>query len=114
MNKDESPKPEPLPSAILLQIEMHLRDCVGEIRRLRRDNEIMGAQLAVVETFQRALLGPRPERGMSPDVVWRVEELLKILDTTPETPAQDRDLFEGWGHRLGLDGWYEIVPFQNH
>jgi hypothetical protein len=42
------------------------------------------------------------------------EELLRILDTTPDTPAQDRDLIEGWGRRLGLDGWYEFVSFQNH
>ena len=41
------------------------------------------------------------------------EELLKILDTTPDTPAQDRDLIDGWGRRLGLDGWYEFEMVRN-
>lgn len=40
-----------------------LTQAVNEIRGLRRQNEIYGAQLEVVEVFRAALLGPRPPQS---------------------------------------------------
>lgn len=51
-----------------------LLEAAMEIERLRRQNEIMGAQLEVVEIFRAALLGPRTPQGMAVDVAWKLRQ----------------------------------------
>ena len=50
-----------------------LRQAVHELRDLRRRNEILAAQMFVVEAFHAALLGPPRSGGMSPDLAWQIE-----------------------------------------
>lgn len=54
-----------------------IRNAAAEIRRLRRDNEILSAQVSVVETFRAALLGPPRNVGMSPDIAWEMDRYLE-------------------------------------
>jgi len=42
------------------------------------------------------------------------QELLRIFDETPDAPTQDRELIRAWGQHLGLNGWFEFVPFQQN
>jgi hypothetical protein len=57
-----------------------LRAASHEIQSLRRRNELLEAQMGVVEIFRTALLGPATQRGMAPDVVWALEKEIKKLD----------------------------------
>lgn len=52
-----------------------------EILDLRRRNEILTAQMGVVEVFAAALGLKRNEGGMAPDVAW---ELQKQIDELPD------------------------------
>lgn len=47
-----------------------------EIRTLRGQNEIMGAQLDVLETLRAIALGPRPSRPMAQDVCHEIDKRL--------------------------------------
>jgi len=38
------------------------------------------------------------------------ERLLALLDGCPSDPASDRDLIQGWGTELGIQGWYSLAP----
>lgn len=63
-----------------------MAQAASEIRTLRRQNELLDAQVAVVEVFRAALLG-RPNGGfMSEDVAWRLDVLLKH-DAESKRPA---------------------------
>lgn len=64
------------------EIKFLLIRASGEIRSLRRQNEIMGAQLAVVEVFRAALLGPPPPQGMSEaeDICFTIDRLVNGTD----------------------------------
>jgi hypothetical protein len=42
------------------------------------------------------------------------QALLKILDETPDDPLHDRELIDGWGRSLGLETWFQFVPFQQN
>ena len=57
-----------------------LQDAKHEIERLRRENEILGAKVEVVNIFAAALLGPRPHGGMAPDVAWALDQKIRELD----------------------------------
>jgi hypothetical protein len=50
-----------------------LKRASAEIRDLRRQNEILQAQMGVVEVFAAALGLKRGERGMSVDVAWELD-----------------------------------------
>jgi hypothetical protein len=65
-----------------------LRQAVSEIRGLRRSNEILSAQVGVIEVFAAAL-GMRQNGGMmAEDLVWRIEqELAKEIPTNPTSAA---------------------------
>lgn len=52
-----------------------IRRLIDEHKRLRRDNEILHAQMEVVRIFGAIVL-PRIEAGMSVDPVWEVENAL--------------------------------------
>jgi hypothetical protein len=57
--------------------EILLRQAANEIRNLRRANEVLAAQAAVVETFRAALLG-RPSGGiMAPCISWEIDRYLE-------------------------------------
>jgi hypothetical protein len=47
-----------------------------EIRGLRRSNEIMGAQLDVLETIRLLVAGPRPPQMMTQDVCHEIDKRL--------------------------------------
>ena len=67
-----------------------LQQAKHEIEHLRRENEILGAKVEVVNIFAAALLGPRPPHGMSPDVAWALDQKIRELDTpvgTANAPA---------------------------
>ena len=38
------------------------------------------------------------------------ERLLGLLEGCPPEPASDRDLIQGWGTELGVQGWYALAP----
>jgi hypothetical protein len=50
-----------------------LKRASAEIRSLRRQNEILEAQMGVVEVFAAALGLKRENRGMGIDVAWELE-----------------------------------------
>ena len=59
-----------------------------EILELRRRNEILTAQMSVVEIFA-AVVGLRPqERGMTEDVAWRLQQEIDRLAT--EQPKEEK------------------------
>ena len=63
---------EPDPSR--KDLERILRDGVREIEQLRRQNEILSAQVRVIDVFDRAI--PRQGGGcMSEDVAWTMQRL---------------------------------------
>jgi hypothetical protein len=57
-----------------------LIDARHEILDLRRRNELLSAQMAVVEIFAAALGLKRNEGGMSPDVAWSLEKKINELN----------------------------------
>lgn len=61
-----------------------LRDAASEIRRLRRDNEILGAQVRVVEIFGAALAAHPPSQGSCVDIAWSLDREADRL-TQPTT-----------------------------
>lgn len=40
------------------------------------------------------------------------EELLAILDETPDAPSADRKLVDAWADHLSLGGWYQWIPYE--
>lgn len=56
-----------------------LQSASHEIQSLRRRNELLEAQMGVVEIFRAALMGPPRPMGASPDVVWALEKKIKEL-----------------------------------
>lgn len=54
-------------------------DAAREIRELRRMNDLMAAQVSVVEVFRAALLGPPRSQGQSVDVAWVLERRAEAM-----------------------------------
>lgn len=54
-----------------------------EIIGLRRRNEILSAQMGVVEVFAAALGLKRNEGGMAPDIAWALQAKIDELNNTP-------------------------------
>jgi hypothetical protein len=71
-------------------IENTIANAIAEIHMLRRDNEILRAQVDVVNTFKAALLGPPPAQGMGIDVVHNLRQAAdeirdeRLKPTAPE------------------------------
>ena len=63
--------------------DIMLRQAMHEIRELRRRNEILSAQVMVVEAFHAALLGPPRGMGASPDLCWEIERHLTEAKKEP-------------------------------
>jgi hypothetical protein len=52
-----------------------------EIIQLRRANEILQAQMAVVDVFAAALGLEKGQMGMSPDVAWELQREIERLES---------------------------------
>lgn len=63
-----------------------LQNAKHEIEHLRRENAILAAKVEVVNIFGAALLGPKQPMGMSPDVVWALDQEIRKLDTPVAAP----------------------------
>ena len=62
-----------------------LQSAVSEIRDLRRRNEVLEAQVGIVEVFAAALGLKRDRGGMTPDVVRQLDNAIRELeDARPE------------------------------
>lgn len=65
-------------------MENLLSDAQCEILRLRHENQILSAQVFVIETFAKALDYRAPSQGASPDVAWalgkKIDELVGERD----------------------------------
>lgn len=65
---------------------------VNEVERLRRKNEIMGAELGVMNNFFAMIdrLGPKPGQEYSPDQLYQakkeIAEAEQSADTSGESP----------------------------
>ena len=57
-----------------------LTEARQEILDLRRRNEILSAQMGVVEVFAAALGLKRGEGGMAPDVAWALQKKIDELN----------------------------------
>lgn len=66
-----------------------LNDALHEIESLRRNNQILIAQVGVVEVFAAALGMKRIEGGMaSPDIVWTLRHKIDELDRQAQTKVE--------------------------
>lgn len=66
-----------------------LQSAHQEIIQLRRHNEIMSAQLAVIDVFAAALGLRRDTQGMSIDVAWELQR--KIDELNVEEHDQEKE-----------------------
>jgi hypothetical protein len=62
-----------------------------EILELRRRNEVLAAQIAVVEIFAAALGLKRNEGGMAPDVAWELQRKIDELDNEEKIGSQEKE-----------------------
>jgi hypothetical protein len=61
-----------------------------EIIQLRKSNELMSAQLAIVDVFAAAL-GLKPEqRGETIDIVWEIERELEDAERLEKMPSKEK------------------------
>ena len=74
-----------------------LQDAKNEIVDLRRRNEILTAQIGVVEVFAAALGFKRAECGMALDVIWALQKEIDRLTESPDHTLTPRSAKEG-GH----------------
>ena len=61
-----------------------LQDAIHEITSLRRQNEILTAQMAIVDVFAAALGLKRSYQAMTPDVVHQLQKTLDEVIRTVE------------------------------
>jgi hypothetical protein len=61
-----------------------LKDARYEILALRRQNEVLSAQMGVVEVFAAALGLRRESGGAAPDVVQQIDRQIRIMDERGE------------------------------
>lgn len=50
-----------------------LRAAARKIRELRQEVRFLGAQVSVIETFRRAMLGEAPAQGQEIDIAWSLD-----------------------------------------
>ena len=62
-----------------------LNDARHEILNLRRQNEILSAQMAVVEVFAAAFGLKRAHPGEAPDVAWALQKKIDELSASEPT-----------------------------
>ncbi len=56
-----------------------LNSARNEILELRRQNEVLAAQMTIVEIFAAALGLKRNQCGMSPDVAWELQRKIEEI-----------------------------------
>jgi hypothetical protein len=56
-----------------------VQQAIHEIRELRRRNELLSAQVYVIDVFAAALL-PQRSQGAAPDIVWQLQHELDTID----------------------------------
>lgn len=61
-----------------------LKDARYEILALRRQNEVLSAQMGVVEVFAAALGLRREPSGAAPDVVQQIDRQIRFMDERGE------------------------------
>ena len=78
-----------------------LIEAKNEIEELRRHNDRMMSQLAIVDVFAAAL-GLKPDnRPMKPDIAWKLQqEIDRLAETSKEVPDVE-EMFEA-GLKIGL------------
>ena len=65
------------------QMKQLLNSARCEILELRRTNEVLAAQMAVVEIFAAALGLKRNLSGKAPDIAWELQKKIDELDAQP-------------------------------
>jgi hypothetical protein len=66
-----------------------LIDARSEILRLRTHNEILSAQMQVVDIFAAALGLKHNFGGMTPDIAWELEKKIEELDDTSKVESKE-------------------------
>jgi hypothetical protein len=54
-------------------------NAIQEIEQLRRSNQLLAAQVRVLDILAAIVL-PQREQGMSPDIVWQLRRELEVED----------------------------------
>ena len=68
-----------------------LTNAIDEIESLRRQNEILSAQVGVVEVFAAALGLRNGNRGATPDVVWALRQEIAKVESAGPHPEQPKE-----------------------
>lgn len=77
-----------------MQMKHLLQGVAEEIQSLRQRNTILQAKVDVLDVFAAALLGPRRETGMAPDVLWALRKEISKLEAS-EVPQAVNDVAPG-------------------
>ena len=67
----------------MTELEQAIEHAIQEIERLRRDNELMDAQLGVLNVFQQ-LISPRTPQGYRIDPVWQLLQAMTPKDVADQ------------------------------
>jgi hypothetical protein len=97
------------------QLKDNLRILSPEVRKMT-PGKILIASLTMNAAFaafwskswsEPVLVAPYRETGnLTPG-----EALLKLWYDVPQDSDHDKELIDAWGKALGLEGWYEFLPF---
>lgn len=71
-----------------------LQRAAHEIRDLRRRNEILSAQMLVVEAFHAALIDPPRNVSMTEDIAWAIDRHLEEREKERQTTDAESDTAE--------------------
>lgn len=75
-----------------MEMKHLLTDALREIERLRNVNEILGAQVRVIDVFAMALRAPTPGGGlMGVDVAWSIREQLAKIEAADKKDCGERE-----------------------
>lgn len=81
-----------------------LRNGTDEIRKLRSENELLAAQVRVIDVFDRALRDPRGGYATADDPAYMLGRLAEHFDKPEPTKGQDQPLGEVEGDRVDTFG----------
>lgn len=78
-----------------------MQSAVYEIRQLRKQNEILSAQIHVVNIFASAL-GFKPQsQGMSEDIAWKLEKHIEAIMIDIEREKKENIKSDTHGYETG-------------
>lgn len=73
-----------------IELKQTIQQVIHELTFLRRKVEILEAQMSIVEVFNRATLGARPEgRPMSCDIIYNLRGIIDEIDKTEEAEIKE-------------------------